>query len=75
MDIKKRLETIIENDKKLNPKYICEVIKSDFFYLINNYFDVKFKDIDLNFDVKSGNYEITINCQADRIKLMKSLPD
>ena len=38
MDLKNRLSAMIEKDKRNNPKFLSEVIKSDFFYLISNYY-------------------------------------
>ena len=31
------LDNVIKNDKKINPQYMKEVIKSDIFYLLNNF--------------------------------------
>ncbi len=74
MDLKSRLNSVIEKDKKTNPKYIFDVLKSDFYYLINNYFEVDFDKISLNLELEKDVYKITIDCFADRIKLMKTLP-
>lgn len=74
MDLKKRLNHVIQKDKVNNPKYLIEVIKSDFYYLINNYFEVDFDDIQIEIDVLQDKYEIVVNCKGDRIKLMKNLP-
>lgn len=71
-----RLKSVLKKDKQINPKYVLEVIKSDFFYLINNYFEVEFAEIDLNLDVNENNdYQISVNCKASRIKLMKTIPE
>lgn len=76
MDIKKRLNSIIQKDKETNPKFLINVIKSDFYYLISNYFEVDFDDIDINIIVdSSGRYEIDLSCLGDRMKMMRSLPD
>ncbi len=75
MDLKKRLNSIIEKDKEHNPKYLINVIKSDFFYLISNYFEVNFDDINVDIGLKDGQYEIKISCLGDRMKLMRTLPD
>ena len=74
MDIKKRLNQVIQKDKVNNPKYLIEVIKSDFYYLINNYFEVDFNDIEIEIDVEKDKYAILVNCKGDRIKLMKNIP-
>ena len=74
MDLKKRLTDIIQKDKVNNPKYIINVIKSDFYYLINNYFEVDFADIDIEINVVQDKYNISVSCKGDRMKLMQSLP-
>ena len=74
MDLKKRLTDIIQKDKVNNPKYIMNVIKSDFYYLINNYFEVDFADIDIEINVVQDKYNISVSCKGDRMKLMQSLP-
>lgn len=74
MDLKQRLSAMIEKDKKDNPKYLIDVIKSDFFYLINNYFEVAFDDIKLEINADKNDYVISILCVGERIKLMHTLP-
>ena len=74
MDLNKRLNFVIQKDKVNNPKYIIDVIKSDFYYLINNYFEVDFDDIEIRVDVINDKYEIVVNCKGDRIKMMQTLP-
>ena len=74
MELNDRLKLVIQKDKENNPKHIIEVIKSDFYYLINNYFEVDFKDIDINISVVGDEYQILINCKGDRIKLVGCLP-
>ncbi len=75
MDLKKRLNQVIQKDKVNNPKYLINVIKSDFYYLINNYFEVDFDDILIDIDVVEDKYKISINSKGDRMKLMQALPD
>ena len=74
MDLKKRLNVVIQKDKVNNPKYLIEVIKSDFYYLINNYFEVDFNDIEISIDVEKDKYKIKTKCVGDRIKMVKTLP-
>ena len=74
MDLKKRLSSVIQKDKENNPKHLINVIKSDFYYLINNYFEVDIDDIIINVEVIKEKYNITIDCRGDRIKLMQTLP-
>ena len=75
MDLNKRLDNLIQKDKETNPKYLINVIKSDFYYLINNYFEVDFDDIYIDINVENNLYSISINSKGDRIKLMKSIPN
>ncbi len=75
MDLKNRLSAMIEKDKQSNPKSLKEIIKSDFFYLISNYFEVNFDDIKVDITATKTDYEITILCVGDRIKLMHTLPN
>lgn len=74
MDLNQRLNSIINKDKKTNPKYLLNVIKSDFYYMINNYFEVDFDSIKIDLDLQNNKYTINIDCQGERIKLMQSLP-
>jgi len=74
MDLKKRLNTIIQKNKENNPKYLIEVIKSDLYYLLNNYFEVDFNDISLDITLEKDKYLIDIKCLGDRMKLVKVLP-
>lgn len=74
MDLKKRLGNLLEKDKQTNPKYLISVIKSDIYYLLNNYFEIDFEDIDIDIDLVEGKYQIEIRCFGERIKLLKTLP-
>ena len=75
MDLKKRLGIIIQKDKSSNPKYLIDVIKSDIYYLINNYFEVDFEDIKVEINVEEDKYKIDVNCLGERLKTMKVLPE
>lgn len=75
MDLKNRLSAMIEKDKQNSPKYLNEILKSDFFYLISNYFEVNFDDIKVDIKATKTDYEISILCVGDRIKLIKTLPN
>ena len=75
MDLKSRLKSIIEKDKENNPKYIIEVLKSDFYYLIKNYFEVDFDTISVNIELIEEKYKIFITSLGERQKMMKVLPE
>lgn len=75
MDIKKRLDSVIQKGKQYNPKYLIEVIKSDLYYMLNNYFEVDFNDINIDITFENDKYLISANCLGDRIKVVKVLPN
>ena len=75
MEIANRLNKIAQKDKQNNPKYLINVIKSDFFYLISNYFEVPFNDIEVKIDLVDDKFEISATCKGDRLKTFKALPD
>lgn len=75
MELINRLDNVIKKDKKINPQYMKEVIKSDIFYLLNNYFEVEYNDIDINIDLTENNlYALSITAIGDRMKAMNILP-
>ena len=75
MELISRVDNVIKNDKKINPQYMKDVIKSDIFYLLNNYFEVEFNDINITIDLNENNlYSININAIGDRMKAMSILP-
>ena len=75
MELINRLENVIKKDKQVSPQYMKDVIKSDIYYLLNNYFEVQFGDININIDLTENNiYSISINALGDRMKAMKILP-
>ncbi len=75
MELISRLDNVIKKDKQLNPQYMKDVIKSDIFYLLNNYFEVEYSDIDISIDLNDENmYLINISAIGDRMKAMQILP-
>lgn len=75
MDLSKRLQNITEKNRGQSPQYLKELIKSDFFYLISNYFEVQFNDISVYLDADGNKFSISISCLGDRLKLMRTLPE
>ena len=73
MDLKKRLNSIVQKNKENNLQYLMEVIKSDLYYLLNNYFELDLDDINLNISLENNKYLIDIKCLGDRIKMVKVL--
>ena len=74
MDLKKRLNLTILKNKETNQKYLTEVLKSDLYYLLNNYFEVDFDDINLEITLEKDKYLIIAECLGDRLKTVKVLP-
>ena len=74
-NLAKRLNALIENDKKINTDRIKSVIKSDFYYLISSYFEVDFNSINVEIDSKNNGYSISISCFGDNIKFVRSIPE
>ena len=75
MELVNRLDNVIKKDKQINPQYMKEVIKSDVFYVLNNYFEVQFDDIDISVDLTDNNmYNLKINAVGDRMKILTILP-
>ena len=75
MDLNKRLQNITEKNRHQSPQFLKELIKSDFFYLISNYFEVEFKDINVDLEAEGNKFSISISCLGDRLKLMRALPE
>ena len=75
MDLKKRLGSIVNKDKKTNHNYIIDVIKSDMYYLLNNYYEVDFDTISVNIELIEEKYKISILALGERQKMMKVLPE
>ena len=75
IDFKSRLNQMMQNDKSTNPKYLIRVIKSDFYYMISNFFEVDFDDIDIDIGLEGDRYLIKINTYGDRMKTIKSMPE
>ena len=75
MDLKSRLNSIIKKDKTKNPQYIIDLIKSDIYYLLNNYFEIDFEDINVNISLVEEKYKIEILGFGERLKIMKVLPE
>ena len=75
MDLKKRLGAIIQKDKKTNPQYLIDIIKSDLYYMLNNYFEIDFDNISVQINHENEKYNITILTHGERLKTMKVIPE
>ena len=75
MELVNRLDNVIKKDKKINPQYMRDVIKSDIFYILNNYFEVEFDDVNVCIDLTENNkYVLNIDAVGDRMKAMQIVP-
>lgn len=73
---KNRAEQILLKDKMQETNCFTEVVRSDVYYILNNYFQVAEKSLSINVDVDDyGIYTININCKADKLKRVKTLYD
>ena len=69
-----RLKQILINDKKDNPIKIVGLIKSEIFYVLKNYMDIKLEDINLDIGIdNNGKYLITMSCEVARIFIANHL--
>ena len=75
MDLKQRLSRVVKKDKQQNMKYLNNLIKSDFYYLISNYFEVDFDNVVVDLSLKGDKYAIKVDCSGERIKIPQALPD
>lgn len=63
-----RLKQILMNDKKDNPNKIAGLIKSEIFFVLKNYMDVKIDDIQFDIGIDNyGKYVVTFNAEVSRI--------
>lgn len=75
MDLSQRLSRVVKKDKQQNLKNLSNLIKSDFYYLISNYFEVDFDNVIVSVDLKADKYMISVNCSGERIKIPQALPE
>ena len=76
MELVGRLNDVIKKDKQINPQYMKDVIRSDIFYLLNNYFEVEYDDVKVVIDVDDNNkYTMSIVATGDRLKAMQVIPN
>lgn len=69
-----RIKRMLANDKKENPNKIIGLLKSEFFYTLKNYMDIRLEDIQLDIGIdNSGKYIITFNAEVARIFIANHL--
>ena len=69
----KRLEKVLVKDKTEDPKKLAEILKSDLLNLLQNYMEVK--DLNVDFEVDTVGYFLTVNAEAKRIKTFGIFPN
>ena len=66
-----RIKSMMINDKKENPNKIVGLLKSEIFYILKNYMDVKLEDIVLDICIdNNGKYVVSFNVEASRMYLV-----
>lgn len=71
---KLRAEQILLGDKMQDTRSFTEVVKSDVYDMLSNYFDVAERSLSINVTVDNyGVYTIDINCKADKLKRIRTL--
>lgn len=69
-----RLRQVLINDRKDNPGKIIGLIKSELFFVLRNYMDVKIDDLQLDIGIdNNGKYLINFNCEVSRIYIVNHL--
>lgn len=67
-----RINNIINNNHKNNFENVRNLIKNDIYFLLTNYFDVEFDDIDIGFrQSKDGDYIFCMTSKTNDIKMPK----
>lgn len=69
---RQRAEQILLSDKLQDTENFTEVVKSDIYELLSNYFDVAERSLSITVNVDNyGVYTIDINCKADKLKKVR----
>ena len=67
-----RLKDILKRDKENLSQPLLNMIKSDFFNVVNSYLDVNQNNINIKYFInEDGFYEIDIKVKTNRIKKVK----
>ena len=67
-NVNKRLNNIILRDKNDNIVFMNNLLKSDIFYLLNNYFDIIFDDILCEIKNDNDGYHLRVEMCAKHTK-------
>lgn len=67
-----RLKNIVIIDKKENPQRIERLLKSELLYVLKNYFDISYEDLDVSLGVtEGGEYALSVSLLSKVIKIAK----
>jgi septum formation topological specificity factor MinE len=64
-----RLKNMLKHDKEKVSQPLLNMLKSDIFQIVNNYFELRLEDMDISYFVDAdGNYQFEIKLSSKRIK-------
>lgn len=67
-----RLKNMVIVDKKENPQRIERLLKSELLYVLKNYFDISYEDLDVSLGVtEEGDYSLNVCLLSKVIKIAK----
>ncbi len=67
-----RLKNMVIIDKKENPQRIERLLKSELLYVLKNYFDISYEDLDVSLGVtEEGEYALSVSLLSKVIKIAK----
>lgn len=67
-----RLKNMVIIDKKENPQRIERLLKSELLYVLKNYFDISYEDLDVSLGVtEGGEYALSVSLLSKVIKIAK----
>lgn len=69
-----RIKQMLINDKKNNPNKIISLLRSEIFYVLQNYMDIKIDDVQLDIGIdNNGRYLLNLNVETSRIYITNYL--
>ena len=69
-----RIKQLLINDRKDNPNKLIGLIKSEIFFILKNYMDVKIDDLILDIGIdNNGKYVLNLSCETSRVYMVNHL--
>lgn len=63
-----RIKQMLINDKKQNPNKLNALIKSEIYYILKNYMDIKIDDMKFDIGIdNNGKYLLSLSVEVPRI--------